>query len=398
MKGWLPAAALCLLSPAAWAGNCPVPLPFTLTNGTVADANQVQANFNVTWNCGVDTTNIAITGGSMTNLSSLTAVDNLGTATLDKFLVSEASGPSLNGNTIYNWAFGGGASAYDVNRSVMQMNAGSTVTGMNGYASYVDNELASLAGNSRNGTNFFGVGVAGVNNAWQWGLNTICTDSKTQTVSALTGVNCLGAELDFNIWSTSTVVNGVELVGASGAQPAIANGFVVNTLDISGAARAQWTTAFISANGAASNGLVVGARNASGSNIASQTVLFDVFDNSGVSKAYQMQGTSGAGVSGFNFTHTIAGSVFWAFDSNIEIMDTFALAINFDSLVSAGSHVAAFASGAGITATNIGNNTAAISLLTGNLVYAAPTGTPAASLCLDAGNHIIKKTTAGSCI
>ena len=34
----------------------------------------------------------------------------------------------------------------------------------------------------------------------------------------------------------------------------------------------------------------------------------------------------------------------------------------------------------------------------GGLIYNAPTGTPTASLCLDAGGNIIKKTTAGSCI
>lgn len=60
--------AMMLLSPAAWA-SCPTPLPFTLLNGTVADAGQVMANFNNVWTCGINPANINLTGGTITGVN-----------------------------------------------------------------------------------------------------------------------------------------------------------------------------------------------------------------------------------------------------------------------------------------------------------------------------------------
>ena len=58
------ALGLVLFAGRAWA-TCPTPLPFTLLNGTVADAGQVMANFNNVWNCGINQSAVAITGGTI---------------------------------------------------------------------------------------------------------------------------------------------------------------------------------------------------------------------------------------------------------------------------------------------------------------------------------------------
>jgi hypothetical protein len=55
--------------------------------------------------------------------------------------------------------------------------------------------------------------------------------------------------------------------------------------------------------------------------------------------------------------------------------------------------------GAGATTQNSATNALIIKGATQNIqLPAAATGTPVASLCLDASNNIVKKTTTGSCI
>ena len=313
------------------------------------------------------------------------------------------SSPGIpSANQIYQWATGpsAGLTTWDNIRSVIQVNPGTTVSGMNGYGSYVDNELTSLSGSSRNGVNYFGTCVTGVNNAWCWGNNIVLSDSKTQTAGSLTGVNLIGVEINPNVWSTNTVVNGVQLVGDSGVQPQVANGFVCNLLDISGAARAKWSGCLVSAAGAANTAAIIGQQSASGNNINSQTISFGVFDNTGAAKSYQFQGTSGASISSYNFTHTIDGTVFWSFDDKLLTPANTGYYVNFDNLIGAdASHNATVAGGAGIATVEIGNTTAPVTIAAPSLIFAAPSaGTPVASICIDAANHIFKKTTAGSCI
>lgn len=63
-------AALLLISSGAWATNCPS-FPFTLTNGTTADANQVMSNFNNLLTC----SNTALAhNGANSDITSLSAL------------------------------------------------------------------------------------------------------------------------------------------------------------------------------------------------------------------------------------------------------------------------------------------------------------------------------------
>jgi hypothetical protein len=91
--------------------------------------------------------------------------------------------------------------------------------------------------------------------------------------------------------SPNTEIIGVSVGGNSLAQPASANAFIVNTL--SQTFGYKWTIGFASFDGCANNALSVGASAATGSNIASQNVLFSWFDGSGVKQNLVLQASGG---------------------------------------------------------------------------------------------------------
>lgn len=210
------------------------------------------------------------------------------------------SKPGVTGQSIYT-GICAGCTSFDNHQSVLTVPVGSTVTTLSGYGSYI-NDLAA-GGTNGNPVNYFSVATCSGTNASCWGQNPVLMDNTTYALSSVTGVKLIGAEYDFDVTSTSTTVQGPNLLGSSLAQPAYAAGFTVGSLSVQSPGLAKWTNAFVTGNGVAATAANWGAAAASGTNIASQPVLQTYFDASGTARAWQTQvGTNG------NLTLTDTGS------------------------------------------------------------------------------------------
>lgn len=190
---------------------------------------------------------------------------------------------ATSANAIYNAIFPG-IHHYDALQGVTQIVAGSTIEHATGIAGYVKSDDAAIT----NGVAVFGCGMATVNSAAVWGLNTLLQDSATRAVGSLTGVFLVN-ELDFNVMCPGTTVIGMSLGGNSLSTPTDGTGFVVNPLGTG----IKWTTAFFSQDGAANNGLAIGAASTSGSNIDSQFVLLNYFTAGSVKQNVRIRVTGG---------------------------------------------------------------------------------------------------------
>lgn len=148
-----------------------------------------------------------------------------------------------------------------------------------------------------NGVAVFGVGVAHANGAMAWGVNTLLTDSTNPSVVTSGTGRLLQNEFDFNVTSPNTQVFGLSLVGASVAQPAVANAVSVGQLG----SGIHWQTALISSDNAAVNGVVLGYQGAtSGNNLSSQPIILWNSDGGGArhSIVIQAQGSNDLHISG----------------------------------------------------------------------------------------------------
>lgn len=182
--------------------------------------------------------------------------------------------------------------------------SGSTVANVNGIAGYVLNQNATVGSNS---VAVYGGGISAVNGSSTWGLNTNLTDNTSQVVSAGTGRN-LNNELDFNVTSPNTNVNGLILQGASVSQPALANGFVVSNLK-AGSFTVPWSNAFFSANGASSTAFLVGTfGNPANANAQSQPLALVSTNASAVQQVTEIYSTT-AGITINRGTITFTGGL-----------------------------------------------------------------------------------------
>lgn len=182
---------------------------------------------------------------------------------------------NLTGNSIYG-AIYPGVNSFDALQGITQISTGSTIENVTGVAGYVRNDAVSPS----NGVALFGCAMAAVDGSAVWGINTLLQDSATRASGSATGRR-LTNELDFNVMNPGTQVIGLSIGGNSLAQPAAANGFIVNTLG----AGIKWTTGFFSMDGTAVNGLALGAMESSGANIDSQNMIFSYFDGSAVKRS-----------------------------------------------------------------------------------------------------------------
>ena len=208
-------------------------------------------------------------------------------------------------------------SFYDSVQGVTHIPASATIGQATGIAGYVKNDSATT-----NGVGVFSAATADVNNSKVWGLNTLLQDSASRAIDTTsTGKITIGAELDFNIMSTSTQLIGVSIGGNSLAQSNNANGFLVNSLGVG-----KWGTAFWSLAGAATNGLVLGASATGGTNTASQNMLLQYYDNAAAQQTFTLQGASdpsgdylsltntGATTTSVKVSSSVPGKVGAAFD------------------------------------------------------------------------------------
>jgi hypothetical protein len=179
-----------------------------------------------------------------------------GGITADAAALAAASSTAYTAQQIYQMTTPVPVSTYDAVRGIAISTPGSTTTGVNGLAGYVVGNVAlGSGGTTASPVALFGTGIANANGAYVWGINTLLTDNTSQVVSAGTGRQ-LWNELDFNVTSSNTTVRGLMLTGASIAQPALAVGIEVRPLG----AASKWTSAYATQDGAAINGLALGAQ------------------------------------------------------------------------------------------------------------------------------------------
>lgn len=181
-------------------------------------------------------------------------------------------------NSIYDIIFTD-INHYDTLQGVTQIAAGSTIEHATGIGGYVRNDDGTT-----NGVALYGCAIGTVNDAAVWGLNTLLQDSDERAIGTRTGMYLVN-ELDFNVMNPGTEVIGLSLGGNSLAQPTSANAFVVNPLGTG----IEWTTAFNSQDGAAGNGMSLGALATSGTDIASQKLLMSYFDSGSTKRTVRVQ-------------------------------------------------------------------------------------------------------------
>ena len=203
-----------------------------------------------------------------------------------------ATGNLFSAHDIYNMSQGvsGDPSApsfYDALEGVAHQSSGSTLGQVTGVAGYAVNDAANVTYNA-NAVGLFGTCVNRVSNASCFGLNTLLQDGPTRAVNSLTGQNLVN-ELDFNVMSPNTEVLGLSIGGNSLAQPGVADGFLCNSLGNG----FTWGGCFITLDGVAQNGLVIGARATSGTNINSQPIVVGYYDGTGTRQQIIEQVTGG---------------------------------------------------------------------------------------------------------
>ncbi|CAB4163156.1 Pectate lyase superfamily protein [uncultured Caudovirales phage] len=254
------------------------------TNNLTASQNTIN------WAGGSYSNNINIV--DPIDLSKLTTAPQLIFSNASRHAFSRSFG-NLTANNIYNAVYPN-INSFDVSSAVLQVSSGSTIENATAIAGYFSNNGASPT----NTVALFGCGLVTANNGAGWGLNTLLQDSSTRTIGAGTGRILIGAELDFNVMNTATNVIGVSVGGNSLSQPVSANAFIANALGTG----ISWTSAFVSFDGCAQNGLSIGAVQSSGANINSQNILISYFDGLSVKRNAVINITGGGYL-------TFAGSV-----------------------------------------------------------------------------------------
>ncbi len=294
-----------LLWSGAEAATCPN-IPYTFTNGTIADANQVNANFASLLSC--SNTSLAPRASPQ-----FTGTLSLGNSAYPAALTSTAQvvallNSPLAATSLYS-GFLGLPAIYDLVQAVTYVPAGSTLFQANGIGSYVQNN-AAFSGTDGAAVGLYALNVANVNNARSWTFTGGCIDSSTAAISAGTGRRCIGAEFDLTATSPNTIIQGISLLGSSPSQPSGANGVTCGDLSIQSPGLALWSNCLISQDGAATVALVVGTQTiGSSTNNPSQPIVFDYRDPAGAgqtasvrvdaSQRLALTSSAGAGLASF---------------------------------------------------------------------------------------------------
>lgn len=224
------------------------------------------------------------------SVDTISAIHLNTTPTADGF-ISNAQNTTKSAYNIYSPIVPAGWYFYDTKRSILDLESGATVQQGSAFGAYTYNATAQgLSGNQANAVGLYVGGVNAVDNSATWGLNTSCDDNTVNGAATLTGRKCTGYEADFTANGASTI-EGVSLILQGPGTVANANGVQVSR--VSGST-AQWTWGFITNDGAAANGMQLGAAAASGSNIASQPLFLAYYNGSGVHHAIKFQAINDA--------------------------------------------------------------------------------------------------------
>jgi hypothetical protein len=208
-----------------------------------------------------------------------------------------ASRSDYTAQQIANWVFCNCVDpvSYDAVRGIGILNPGSTIDLVNGVAGYVISQ-APLSGVFPTSVALFGVGIADVDSAFVWGINTALSDNRGLTPSTGVGRN-IENEFDLNFTSTHSTGNGLVLAGGSVVQPAASIGVDVTYLDFtSKGSVAKWTYAFNSDDGATDTFARVGSKATGGVNVASQNFTMVYRDGAGTAKNLTYAAQAGGGL------------------------------------------------------------------------------------------------------
>lgn len=357
---WLLVALMMLGAPAAWA-SCATPLPFTLLNGTVADASQVMANFNNVWNCGINPVN-----------------------------------PLHLGNTGWLELISGFTESVSQTSSLAQ-----------------PGKQYGLIGAARTSD----LGAGGTNNSFGVGGFGICNDTGASgracwpfygeewRFAGTTAQYTQGVEFDIITLDTLVDINPYTMVPngltsslwLSAGKPGVSSETVASSF-----------LGIVNNTSSASKGIVFQSTALNGNNGTTGTAPALVLPKGDAIQWFTPESTGTIGpfirsdtstaAQGISLIFTNGGAVFTASDNSINF--------EIDSLAPGANHVKVQAATGGnppgITTSNgnllISSQGGIVSFTSQLNTTATPTGAPVASLCLDSSNNIIKKTTAGSCI
>ena len=188
--------------------------------------------------------------------------------------------------SIYSPLAPAGWSFYDTDRSVLDLESGTTTQQGSAFGAYTYTAAPTGAvGHEANAVGYFVQNVDAADNTASWGINTSCDDNTVNGSATLTGRKCIGYEADFTINGNSTV-EGIAL--AMNGFNSVANANAVQISRVTGSVPI-WTYGFVTDDGAATTGLQIGAAAKSGTLIASQPVVLSYFNASSVEHQIKMQ-------------------------------------------------------------------------------------------------------------
>lgn len=206
---------------------------------------------------------------------------------------------------------------YDNVRSVIDIEAGTTVQNYNAYGAWIwDNQpWTPTLPNNKAGVGYEAYCVAAVASAGCFGFNPAVTDSYDGTTGHSVAATLVGTETDITTDNAGTVATGHSIV----LQGAVQAGVDGIELTYNSATTARYSNGYTIDDGALKNGgagLLLGTQGvASGTNILSGSVIFNVLDSGGSEHHVTLQGipngtaaqlslTDGGSSSGF-----VAGSL-----------------------------------------------------------------------------------------
>jgi len=145
-------------------------------------------------------------------------------------------------------------------RGIGHLTSRSTIQLVNGVEGYTLIDTPNTVAGVPTGVSLWGTSVVDVNGGESWGVNTVSTDNKGQTISSGTGRQLYGYEADFNVTSPNTNVLGMVVQGASLSQLHISNGYSCGPLSFAHS-EGLWGSCFISDDSVTDVGLAIGLSN-----------------------------------------------------------------------------------------------------------------------------------------
>ena len=204
--------------------------------------------------------------GATVNARLVTGLNNLTEPITNSNEGAEITGNSdgtLTAEQIADWAFCNGCSlvvSHSGVRGIGHLTSRSTIQLVNGVEGYTLIDTPNTVAGVPTGVSLWGTSVVDVNGGESWGVNTVSTDNKGQTISSGTGRQLYGYEADFNVTSPNTNVLGMVVQGASLSQPHISNGYSCGPLSFAHS-EVLWGSCFISDDSVTDVGLAIGLSN-----------------------------------------------------------------------------------------------------------------------------------------